>query len=197
MNALRIIIQKLFNQDKIFMLDKNNQYEFCSYIYSNNYTNNPINNLFYYYFFNLCEDECDFDMHDNIIKKFNCINAIIKNMFVSESQKNEISEMFSRIQRVYYSFVKLAQLYKFKKATIQVTTDLCMNDLNPKSSNVFIMHQNNSIYYFSIKDLINILNRNLSNCIDFAPEPIITKNPYNNLMLTNAELYNIYFFVNH
>uniref|UniRef100_A0A6C0K1Z2 Uncharacterized protein n=1 Tax=viral metagenome TaxID=1070528 RepID=A0A6C0K1Z2_9ZZZZ len=195
MNALRIIIQKFFNQDKIFMINKNNQYEFCRYIYSNNYINNPINNLFYYYFFNLHEDESDFDMHNNISKKFNCINTIIENMFVSESQKNEILEMFSRIQRVYYSFVKLAQLYKFKKATIQVTTDLCMNDLNPKSSNVFIMHQNNSIYYFSIKDLINILNRNLSNCIDFAPEPIITKNPYNNLMLTNAELYNIYFFM--
>lgn len=195
MNALRIIIQKFFNQDKIFALDKNNQYDFCKYIYSNKYINNPINNLFYYYFFNLREDDSDFDMHDNISKKFNCINTIIENMFVTDSQKNEILEKFSRIQRVYYAFVKLAQLYKFKKAKVQVTTDLCMNDLNPKSSNVFRLHQNNSIYYFSIKDLANMLNCNLSNCLDFAPEPIITKNPYNNLMLTNSELYNIYFFM--
>jgi hypothetical protein len=48
---------------------------------------------------------------------------------------------------------------------------------------------------FSIKDLTNILTSNLSNCIDFAPEPIITKNPYNNVFLNKSDLYNIYFFV--
>jgi len=195
MNAFRVIIQKFFNQDRIFMLDKNNQYEFCEYIYSNNYRKNPINNLFYYYFCNANTDECYFDMHDNIIKKFNCLNVVITNMFLLEQQINEFLETFSKIQRVYYGFVKLAQLYKFKKSTVQVTRDLCMNDLNPKNSNVFVLYQNNSTYYFSIKDLTNMLNCNLSNCIDFAPEPIITKNPYNNLMLSDTDLYNIYFFM--
>lgn len=196
MNAFRVIIQKFFNQDKIFLIDANNTREFCQYIYSSNYQNNTCNSLFYFYFFNLCENnESGPDMYENINKKFNCINAIISNIFVSESQKNEILEMFSKMQRVYYGFVKLAHLYKFKKAKVQVTTDLCMTDLNPKSSNVFILRQNNSKYYFSIKDLINMLNHNLSNCMDFAPDPIITKNPYNNLMLSNVELYNIYFFM--
>jgi len=195
MNAFRVIIQKFFNQDRIFILDKNNQYDFFNYIYSNNHQKLPINNLFYYYFCNTASDECEFDMRNNIIKKFNCANAVITNIFVSESQVNEFLETFSKIQRVYYGFAKLAQLYKFKKATVQVTTDLCMNDLNPKNSNVFILHQNNSKYFFSIKDLTNMLNRNLSNCIDFAPEPLITKNPYSNLMLSDADLYNIYFFM--
>lgn len=195
MNAIRIIIQKFFNQDRIFMLDKNNKYEFCEYIHANSFRNNPINNLFYYYFFNTTCDEYNFDMYDNIIKKFNCANRIITNMFVLEPQINKFLDTFSKIQRVYYGFVKLAQLYKFKKATVQVTTDLCMNDLDPKNSNVFVLYQNKSKYYFSIKDLTNMLNRNLSNCIDFAPEPIITKNPYNNVMLSDADLYNIYFFM--
>jgi hypothetical protein len=195
MNAFRIIIQKFFNHDRIFILDKNNQYEFCEYIHSKNYRNNMINNLFYYYFFNAISDDCIFDIRDNISKKFNYVNTVITNIFVLESQIDEFLETFSKIQRVYYGFAKLAQLYKFKKATVQVNTDLCMNDLNPKSSNVFILHQNNSKYFFSIKDLTNMLNRNLSNCIDFAPDPIITKNPYNNIMLSDAELYNIYFFM--
>jgi len=195
MNAFRIIIQNFFNQDRIFMLDKNNQSEFCEYIYSKNYRKNPINNLFYYYFFNITNDELYFDMHDNISKKFNCLNELISNIFVLESQKDDILDLFSKIQRVYYGFVKLAYLYKFNKAKVQVTTDLCMNDLNPKSSNVFTLYQSNSKYYFSLKDLINMLNRNLSNCMDFAPDPIVTKNPYNNVMLTDTELYNIYFFM--
>lgn len=195
MNAFRIIIQKFFNQDRIFMIDKNNQYEFCEYIYKNNYRNHSINNLIYYYFFNVNSDECEFDMHDNIRKKLNCANSIITNIFLLESQVNEFLETFSKIQRLYYGFVKLAQIYKFKKAAVQVTTDLCMTNLDPKSANVFVLNQNNSKYYFSIKDLTNMLTRNLSNCIDFAPEPIITKNPYNNVMLSNTDLYNIYFFM--
>lgn len=195
MNAIRIIIQKFFKQDKIFIIDKNNLHEFCHYVYSNNYRYNMINGLFYHYFFSLHEDESILDMHENIRKKFNCVDTITTNIFITESQKNEVLEKFARMQKVYYGFVKLAHIYKFKKAKVQVTTDLCMNDLNPKSSNVFILQQNNSKYYFSIKDLINMFNRNLSNCIDFAPEPIITKNPYNNLMLSNTELYNIYFFM--
>ena len=195
MNAFRIIIQKFFNQDRIFMLDKNNQYEFCEYIHKNNHRNHSINNLIYYYFFNINTDECDYDMWDNVRKKFNCANSIITNIFLLEQQINEFLEIFSKIQRLYYGFVKLAQIYKFKKATVQVATDLCMNDLDPKTSNVFVLYQNNSNYYFSIKDLTNMLTCNLSNCIDFAPEPIITKNPYNNVILSETDLYNIYFFM--
>jgi hypothetical protein len=117
------------------------------------------------------------------------------NIFLSEIQKIQFLEKLSKMQRTYYGFAKLAHIYRLKKSKVQINTDLCLNELNPRASNVFILYQNNSKYYFTALDLINMFNRNLSNCFDFSPDPILIKNPYNNINFSHAELYNSYFFI--
>jgi hypothetical protein len=91
--------------------------------------------------------------------------------------------------------MRFARLYKYKKAVVQISSDLYMNELDEKNANVFVLFQNNCKYLFSASDLVNIMNNNLSNSYLFFSEPLIPKNPYNNIAFDIATLYNIYFFM--
>jgi hypothetical protein len=198
MNAFQTIIQKYYGQDKVFSLTKNdgsNSLEFLQYIYKNNH-NNKTNaaGFFYYYILQILVDADD-DDDEFIYKKFNELKKLVINPFMSETIANALLDDFCQFQRIYNGFAKLARIYKFKKAKVQITTDLCANELNPKKSNVFVLFQNNLKYYFSARDLINIINSNLSHCVGFVPDMIVSKNPYNNLILSDTCLYNIYFFL--
>jgi hypothetical protein len=194
MNAFQYIIQKYNGQDKIFIMNKKNYYDFFNYIRVNKYNEKTKTSFFlYYYFMQLVEES---ESNDYVHKKFTALSKFLTNIFINEESHEEMLCAFSKIQKTYYGFSRLAHIYKFKKAKVQVNTDLCMNELNPnKTKNVFVLLQNNCKYYFTIRDLINMINRNLSNCISFVPDPIILKNPYNNLKLTQSNLYNIYFFI--
>jgi len=198
MNAFQTIIQKYYGQDKVFSLTKNggvNSLKFLQYIYKNNHNNKTkAAGFFYYYILQILVDADD-DDDEFIYKKFNELKKLIVNPFMSETMSEELMKDFYGFQRTYNGFAKLAHIYKFKKAKVQINTDLCMNDLNPKKSNVFVLFQNNLKYYFSARDLINMINSNLSHCIGFAPDMIVSKNPYNNVILSETCLYNIYFFL--
>ena len=197
MNAFQTIIQKYYGQDKVFSLSKNdgaNSLEFLQYIHKNNHNNKTkAAGFFYYYILQILVDADDDD--EFMYKKFNELKKLVVNPFMSEIMAQELLTDFLGFQKIYNGFARLAHIYKFKKAKVQINTDLCMNDLNPKNSNVFVLFQNNLKYYFSARDLINMINSNLSKCSGFAPDSIITKNPYNNVVFNQTCLYNIYFFL--
>lgn len=198
MNTFQTIIQKYYGQDKVFSLTKNdgaNSLEFLQYIYANKYNNKTkAAGFFYHYILQILVDADD-DDYEFIYKKFNELKKLVISPFMSETIANALLDDFSGFQRIYKGFARLAHIYKFKKAKVQINTDLCMNELNPKKSNVFVLFQNNLKYYFSARDLMNIINRNLSHCIGFVPDMIVSKNPYNNVVLNETCLYNIYFFL--
>ena len=90
---------------------------------------------------------------------------------------------------------RLAFIYKFKRAKLQVATDLLLNDLSPTDKNVLTIFDSNSKYLFALSDLVNVFYTSLCNSAYFIPLPIACKNPYNNLPFSKANLYNIYFFI--
>jgi hypothetical protein len=90
---------------------------------------------------------------------------------------------------------RLAFIYKFKRAKLQVATDLLLNDLSPNDKNVLTIFDSNSKYLFSLTDLVNIFYTSLCNSVYFIPSAVACKNPYNNLPFSKANLYNIYFFI--
>ena len=198
MNAFQTIIQKYYGQDKVFSLTKTdgaNSLEFLQYIHANKYNKKSVAAGFiYHYILQIFVDDRD-DDDEFIHKKFNELKKLVINPFMSETIANALLDDFSEFQRIYKGFARLAHIYKFKKAKVQINTDLCMNELNPKNSNVFILFQNNLKYYFSARDLMNMINSNLSKCSGFSPDSIITKNPYNNVVFNQTCLYNIYFFL--
>jgi hypothetical protein len=69
--------------------------------------------------------------------------------FLSDSLKDEFLDFFSKLQRTYYGFSRFLRMYKFKKATIAVSTDLFLNPLDPKNKRtcVFFIHKSQSSIY--------------------------------------------------
>jgi len=132
----------------------------------------------------------------NMIKnKYIFLNDVLNNIFYKDEIKELFFSYFSKIQKSYFGFMRFARLYKYKKAVVQISSDLYMNELDEKHRNVFVLFQNNCKYLFSASDLVNIMNNNLSNSYLFFSEPLIPKNPYNNIAFDIATLYNIYFFM--
>ena len=127
--------------------------------------------------------------------KFVALKKIFENMFLTDAQKEEILVMFSKIQRTYWSFSRLAFLYKIKKTKIKYSTDLCLNPIDATKRHVITIYQNGATYLFVIPELINIIESALSNSVNFFHEPLPIKNPYNNVRFSVAILHHIYFFI--
>lgn len=199
MNAFQTIIQKYYGQDKVFYLNKDNgmtSLDFLQYVHKNKYNKKTLAaGFFYQYILQIFNIDNKLASNTFIHKKFNELKKLVVNPFMSETMSQALLDDFCQFQKIYNGFSRFAHIYKFKKAKVQINSDLCMNELNPKKSNVFVLFQNNLKYYFSARDLINMINSNLSNCISFVPDMIVSKNPYNNLILNDTSLYNIYFFL--
>jgi len=100
------------------------------------------------------------------------------------------------MQKTFNALNKLAFRFKYNKSKIVVTTDMGLNEISEKNSNVLCIYHKNARYLFTANDIINIINTSLTNNYDFFSEPICVKNPYNNLPFTKSILYNIYLYIN-
>lgn len=125
--------------------------------------------------------------------KFKHIYDQINNIFLTEEQKDEFINIFCKIQKTYFAFSRLAYIYKYKKAKIVVDFDLCLNPIDMNNKNSICLLQEKYKYCFRINDLINIIDTALSNSPNFFSDPLISKNPYNNVPFNKSTLYNIYF----
>ena len=109
--------------------------------------------------------------------------------------RQEFINHFCKIQKTYHAFSRLAFIYKYKKSSMSVTTDIGLNDITINDKNVLCIYHLNSRYLFNVNDLIKIINTSLINSYMFFSQPLMSKNPYNNLPFTKSNLYNIYFFI--
>ena len=125
--------------------------------------------------------------------KFKFFNVEINNIFLTEEQKEDFINIFCKIQKTYFALSRFAYIYKYNKAKVVVDTDLCLNPIDINNKNSICLFQEKNKYYFKINDLINIINNSLSNSPNFFSDPLITKNPYNNMPFNKSTLYNIYF----
>lgn len=129
------------------------------------------------------------------VSKFYILQKLLKNMFYSNNLKEEIYNIFYKIQRIYHGLSRFAFIIKYKKAPIQTTTDLFMNNIDISKKKYIEIFQNNSRYYFTLFDMINILNSQLGYAPSFVAKPKLCKNPYNNIPFSIPILFNIYFYI--
>lgn len=129
--------------------------------------------------------------------KIEFTTTLLNNVFNTHNIKKRMESKFNKIQKTYFSFSKLANIYKFKKAKCLITNDLYFNKININDSDVIQIYQNNTTYLFTINDLIHLLIVALSNSCHFFIKPLECKNPYNNIPFSKHILYNIYFFMKH
>ena len=127
--------------------------------------------------------------------KFSIIQYVCKHLFISPAQIASFLNIFSAIQKIYSWLNRRVRLRKLKKIIVAVDTDLYYNNLSPSKPYVFPLHQLNNIFYFSISDIMNIIQCALcQNWEDnFVVKSRMPQNPYNKQFLKKHDLYNLYF----
>jgi len=121
------------------------------------------------------------------------LDIIMNNSFISKKIKNKMMEIWVKTIKTQNAFIKLFQLYKYKKSKLQINTDLCLNPIDPNDKNAIMIYHDGSKYLFILSDLINHIETAICNCNWWFAEPLKCKNPYNNLPFSKSILYNIYF----
>jgi len=121
-------------------------------------------------------------------------STVLDNIFIQDGQKIYYFSIFTKIQRSYWAFSKLAQLWRWKKARqSSVDTDLYLNSLNSfKDVHKVQFLQNKTIYEFRITDIVNLWMKSLLNHMNLRPAPCLPKNPYTNITFSKAELIHFY-----
>ena len=147
-------------------------------------SNYPIFNICPMYFFS------DFPNKFKALQK-----EVIENDFFTENQKNIYIGLFSDAQKYYYSFSKLAKIWKTKKyAYYNNDVDLCLKPLSsyPESQKVTLIHLKKK-YVFRLTDFMNIWLRGLTKSNGLSPDPRYPVNPYVNKPFRKHHLYSVYF----
>lgn len=123
---------------------------------------------------------------------YNVSNKVNPPFFLN-SYKTALLETFTKAQRIYNVFTRLAHIYRVKKYKTVVTDDLSMNPLDIHHPNTFVLIQNKSKYLFNTNDVVKIVENAITHAPSFFQEPTEAKNPYNNEPFNLSTLYNIYF----
>jgi hypothetical protein len=108
--------------------------------------------------------------------KFECLNSVLSNMFISDENKITIMDTFCKIQRFIHGVMRLKHIWRFKKSNIYNTDDLYLNPIHAGDKNTLVLFCNNTRYVFHIRELIGAINTSLSNASHFFAEPIVCKN---------------------
>ena len=122
-------------------------------------------------------------------------DVILNNKRITNCEIEYFFNKFNKAQNAYIAFRKIAQHCKYKYGKrFEIDADLCFNAFSQFSPKITIsLLENNIIYKFRLSDLVNIINKSLTNAPHFFVEPLEVKNPYTNLPFSSCNLYNIYF----
>lgn len=129
----------------------------------------------------------------SIKTKFEYIRATLNNPFFTDDFKADFLDRFSKAQRTYHTLARFAFRFRFRNAETKINHDVYLNPLELSMTNVIVLYQNHKNYLFSLSDLINLSNNALSNSSYFFSDPLVVKNPYNNMPFSKSMLYSIYF----
>ena len=127
--------------------------------------------------------------------KFSYFKKTICNIFISKDQRETFIDRFCKIQRTYWSLNKLVRRYRYRHAPLLNQADLFLNPVAETQHNVITIMQGNNRYLFTVLDLRNVIESALAYSPYRVSEPLMPKNPYNNMAFDNAILYYIYFFM--
>uniref|UniRef100_A0A6C0KRQ5 Uncharacterized protein n=1 Tax=viral metagenome TaxID=1070528 RepID=A0A6C0KRQ5_9ZZZZ len=193
-NILQTLINKKYkiypDEPNTFFLfldiDKNKDKKFLQ---DDIYINTFISNI-YYKEKNINFNECYYRYAKS---KFMALNDILFNPFFIKEIKDRIFYLFSKAQKCYHAFLRLAHIYKFKKYKIVVKDDLSLNPIDPQNNDSYILIQNKSKFFFRINDLISIIETSICNSPNFFSHAFWPENPYNKIKFSPSNLYNIYF----
>ena len=158
--------------------------------------NNNTDNHESYHFQSRIHKYCN-NTHKKLVffRNIVCKDTILYYQLYNDNIIESFIDVFSKTQRHYRALSNFAHICKYKLCKNVIETDLCGDVLNEYNPSTIAILQENKKYLFSIHDLKKIITNDLTNASNFFPDILITKNPYNNIVLTKTHLYNIYFFM--
>jgi hypothetical protein len=124
--------------------------------------------------------------------KFDFLKNVYGNVLYDLELKDEIFLLFCKYQRIQHLFSRLSYRRRVRRAKVQITTDLYMNELTPSHKYTIELYHHGAIYLFSMTDLSRIWISALTNASAFFSMPNSVKNPYTNIPFTKSELCAIY-----
>lgn len=119
-------------------------------------------------------------------------NEIITNPFSQLSYKEELSDIFCKTQKHYYILNRFFLRCKMNYMKPKINIDMEMNEITLKEHVSMKIYQDGALYYFTLRDLINICKSSLLYSVSFFNEPYLPKNPYTNNEFPIGVLLNIY-----
>ena len=131
----------------------------------------------------------------DIMDRFALVKRQLDNPFVEATRKESLLRVFSIIQRMYRGFSKLAQVYRYKQATLQVSHDMYWSPMEETNRNVMMILCHGSRYLFKLCDIVKLFISAITNMEYNIANPLPLKNPYTNKYFKISTLYNMYFFI--
>jgi len=119
-------------------------------------------------------------------------NEIITNPFTDSSYKEELTNIFCKTQKHYYVLNRFFLRCKMNYMKPKINIDMEMNEIILKEHVSMKIYQDGALYYFTLRDLINICKSSLLYSVSFFNEPYLPKNPYTNNEFPIGVLLNIY-----
>lgn len=117
---------------------------------------------------------------------------ILTNPFSDVSYKEELGDIFCKTQKHYYVLNRFFIRCKINYMKPKIDIDMEMNKIILKEHLSMKIYQDGALYYFTLRDLINICKSALVYSVSFFNEPYLPKNPYTNNEFPIGVLLNIY-----
>jgi len=130
---------------------------------------------------------------DEKLSKYEILQTILDNRFLSKHQKEEYFTLFSMSQKTSMAFSKFVFIHKYKKAKIGNTTDMMMNEIKKGDRGVVEVYQQGAVYLFRTSEVNKIVENSICDSEYMFAKPKPVKNPFNNIPFTKANLYTMYF----
>lgn len=133
-------------------------------------------------------------VYSSVSKKYALLKKALNHKF-SSNKSDDYMNSFSRAQKVYFGFSRLAFIYRYKKAIIRNQEDMLMLPISNSEKNVIVVYENNNKYLFRHSEILKICRTSIchasENDLDYI-EPKPMKNPYTNLPFNRASLFHMY-----
>ena len=128
--------------------------------------------------------------------KFEYLQHVFDNPFLNESNKDDFLQAFCQIQKIYYQLLHIQQMLLMNDSKIQNTNDLLSNNLDRHDTkHVICIYQQKKCFLFSMNDLIKMIQISIGYSPNFQHNPLVCKNPYNNVEFNKSTMYRIYFWI--
>ena len=136
-----------------------------------------------------------YSYYSNIEYKYKNILKLINSTIITKEKRDEYINFIANYNKHVNCFINIQRKWKYskcKKYDNEYDMTLTVPLSSYKDSELFSFVQNNTIYTFTVSDILKVIQTSLLNSEYCTEKPKKPKNPYNNLIISRTILFNLY-----